>query len=383
MARLRERGRDKATGSRSTSTKRPKQHAPKRPKQHAPGSLRHMILMHNRCRLYVHPLTWTAQHLSLLRISVSYRGDVIPGRRVPSYALTDPLKMVHRLMSLIYDGRRIRLKFGRSYNTHPSISARLSFLFGRRCVAHVEPSISIIDRASTAPLFSYVDHSHRRDDRLKYFRSRAQGVREKLIRESTGQSDIDPYDASILIAMAQEMLRLTPGSSSEASLRPYLLARAPDEQSYHFYSASIPRAYLHSFDEPYEEFTSEIRISRSVYPLDLEGFPEVLGKILGLAPADPPGAVAQVPRFRWEDSCSCAIPHIVHSEGKVNGMGLGKRGIANPHDLGRPVKRQKFGMTPPNTQNTGAVGNAEEGSTTPAPLDINTQVCGSGRRQGE
>jgi len=68
----------------------------------APGSLRDLLLQHSRTRLYIHPLQWTAQHLTLLACIVNneYEHELIVQPNNSNKNIVVPIRVLADLWSL-------------------------------------------------------------------------------------------------------------------------------------------------------------------------------------------------------------------------------------------------------------------------------------------
>lgn len=84
----------------------------------------------------------------------------------------------------------------------------LPFLFDGKVVSRLYCDVIVYEASSKIPLVAYMHNTGRLRLRKKLLKRRTWDYMTKTLRDLSGDSAIDPYDACILIAMAQCAARL-------------------------------------------------------------------------------------------------------------------------------------------------------------------------------
>lgn len=216
-----------------------------------PESLCHLLISHPSKRLYVRPESWTAEHLAFLNCpppqpittpteddirnrsrqyltvedQILYEIDTLDCIRVKS--LQD--ESIHRLFLLMVPTTNQVLKFSRYGMSYTSGSSKLSmlysphipFLYDGRHVATVSCPLLVCARRTSRPLFAFIDNTWISRKRRKELQRQKQplNVAYKSV-EKMNQLSFDPYNASILIAIAQNARSSIPNGDIQVDRLP-------------------------------------------------------------------------------------------------------------------------------------------------------------------
>ncbi|KAI1367161.1 hypothetical protein F5Y08DRAFT_337039 [Xylaria arbuscula] len=282
---------------RKRKAENPSDSPPKRPKwcrvndssvpswQHHPLSINGLIRRHCRDRLYVHPLQWTTQHLQLLECQFVRRHEIelVGGGRSQQQTST-PLLNEASVRTTInhlrepglrnFKASEIRLLL-ELCSIQPNQS-QLLFKFQQQSVATL-PTSGIYSHPSKAPTIVYLDLDsikRHRDQSIEALKRKGRvdrpgyRIKQKRRRQLQPSNEAeDPYIAAVLIALAQGQnmpvnpigtepgQAVSPGQSA-LGFQVHVFALASDAQTLHFYTTSIPPAWLQRLDEPSQRTVS-------------------------------------------------------------------------------------------------------------------------------
>ncbi|KAI9762094.1 MAG: hypothetical protein M1840_001476 [Geoglossum simile] len=160
----------------------------------------------------------------------------------------------------------------------------LPLYFDGKDVADIQFSLLVEDVHTRSPLLAYTKETQKLRLRSGYLpkqqRNWYQAV--EFTNFVTNAHDIDPYDLSLLIAMAQASARIEQLRAVRA-FRPCVITPCRDSKSLNLYTTTISREYLRCLDEPYTPIRYGIHISRAtLYWTEPDRFLDFLGSALEL-----------------------------------------------------------------------------------------------------
>ncbi|KFY80898.1 hypothetical protein V499_00283 [Pseudogymnoascus sp. VKM F-103] len=239
-------------------------------------SLHHLLFTHSSTRLFTHPESWTAEHLAILECPppqpITTATEAISNRARRYPPITDQIlhefdtlnclrvkslqdESIRRLFSLLVPMGNQLLRFS---------SPELPLLYDSKHVATVSCPFLVCERETSRPMFAFIDNTWISRKRRKAFaRKRPLNVAYKSVQKMN-ELPFDPYNASILIAMAQSARSLIPDGDIQA----FLFSPTTDRKSIIQYSATITSSYLQKFDEPYKSHTSPLIITEKYLSLN-------------------------------------------------------------------------------------------------------------------
>ncbi|ELR08384.1 hypothetical protein VC83_03526 [Pseudogymnoascus destructans] len=241
-----------------------------------PESLRHLLVTHPSTRLFVRPESWTAEHLAFLDCpppqaittpteAISNRSRRYPPVKDQILHEFDTLDCV-RVKSLRDESiRRLFSLLVLTVNQLRFSSPKLPLLYDSLHVATVSCPLLVCARETSRPMFAFIDNTWISRKRRKEFTRQKQplNVAYKLVQKMN-KLPFDPYNASILIAIAQSARLSIPDGDIQA----FLFSPTTDRKSIIQYSATITSSYLRKFDEPYKSHTSPLIITEKYLSLN-------------------------------------------------------------------------------------------------------------------
>lgn len=197
-----------------------------------PESLHHLLVTHPSTRLFVRPESWTAEHLVFLDCpppqAITTPTEAISNRfrRYPpvkdqilhEFDTLDWVKVkslrdesIRRLFSLLVPTGNQLLRFSRYGISYTNVSSKLNMLhspklpllYNSKHAATVSCPLLVCAKETSRPMFAFIDNTWISRKRRRVFaRRQPLHVAYKLVQKMNKLS-FDPYNASILIAMAQ------------------------------------------------------------------------------------------------------------------------------------------------------------------------------------
>lgn len=227
------------------------------PRRPAPDSLRHILISNSSCRLYIHPIMWTKQHLVLLRVlclepctkspdhhrsscsRCAGRGQ-IDGRLLESCRF--PFPPVYMTYERDVDLLNLLVSTVKSMEGSPGTMFEMNRLkptltFGNKKTVRLPQSVYVRDSRTSAPVLAFTNETWRGFCRQKRGFTRMdlrrqekidkesapslaaaqRRMKERMNEESSSAKvqegmkiveDIRPSDVAALIATAQEIARV-------------------------------------------------------------------------------------------------------------------------------------------------------------------------------
>ncbi|OBT50901.1 hypothetical protein VE04_08347 [Pseudogymnoascus sp. 24MN13] len=241
-----------------------------------PESLHHLLVTHPSTRLFVRPESWTAEHLVFLdcpppqAITTPTEAISNRSRRYPpvkdqilhEFDTLDCVRVkslrdesIRRLFSLLVPTGNQLLRFS---------SPKLPLLYDSKHVATISCPLLVCAKETSRPMFAFIDNTWiSRKRRKEFARRQPLNVAYKSVQKMN-ELPFDPYNASILIAMAQSARLSIPDGDIQA----FLFSPTTDRNSIIQYSATITSSYLQKFDEPYKSHTSPLIITEKYLSLN-------------------------------------------------------------------------------------------------------------------
>ncbi|PVH73936.1 hypothetical protein DL98DRAFT_575954 [Cadophora sp. DSE1049] len=264
-----------------------------------PGPIIDILRKVTNKRIYVDPLFWETYHLGLLKVHVTL-SDATDWQQA-SLSCADLGKVSRQRLALVlqypfHSERDVNLT-GLVLQTVFSFQERLRkpifriqqrsllpFRFGR-LPCPTKPPLLVCDSTAGVPLMAFTHDTNRFELRNNQSYRRTIQRMELEVALPDIKLEIDPHDAAVLIAMAQEAARISslmaPLQQKPTIFRPVLITPTANREALHVYRASIPQEYLESLEDIRRPLTSEILITRTNLTFDnIPAFLERLGEIL-------------------------------------------------------------------------------------------------------
>ena len=184
--------------------------------------------------------------------------------------------------------------------TNYSSRSKLPFRLGALSCPLLVP-VLVRDSTTDVPLLAFTHDTSRSELRSsRSYRKTSHNIRSEVALPET-EIEINPHDAAILIAMALEAARCSSAAPQKTTVfkvrakpigippfeqcltdqQPVLITPTPNREALYVYRASIPLEYLESLKHIYNEFTSEIIITRTNLTFNDETvFLDCLGHVL-------------------------------------------------------------------------------------------------------
>ncbi|KAI9762278.1 MAG: hypothetical protein M1840_001422 [Geoglossum simile] len=255
--------------------------------------------------IFLHPLHWTSHHINYLRLSVTdlpfttllssnpefnHRAGCSRCRQVKVLALTDHrIKYIERKVSMTEDTFRTETymivkdyfctvlqsfkppKYPRinAYDEaqKPLIWEPISPFREKYCSVTIQignasadlTTLLVVRRYDSTPLFAF-NTEYEKWSRLYY----GEGYGRRGARVKFGDMEqcagLEPYDAAILLGLAQEKQRKNTEECPE--IWSYLITPSKDRSGFHLYAACFPNEYLRAIHDPNIPLQTEVTIQR-------------------------------------------------------------------------------------------------------------------------
>ncbi|KAK2803530.1 hypothetical protein FQN50_006965 [Emmonsiellopsis sp. PD_5] len=175
-------------------------------------SIHHVVRLHPRERLWVHPLLWTARHLELLQVTFEepvHAPDCLPPDQEEltwkPYAARWAQQLFVEVSSSLWKGREYRLA-----------RKQLPIYFNRRLVSLVECPVLFLTHdcekvyaQRVPPVAAIIDRGHIDEERACHARSKGRSSKptnalfDTKLKQLTPRNPFhDPYIVALLIAVA-------------------------------------------------------------------------------------------------------------------------------------------------------------------------------------